>query len=174
MKRVAAAAGGRWPAVADDLIERDIAEAEMDKEDGLMNVPPAVVILRDVHAVWPGESAFIPTTELADLLIAYNPQMWSRDSGYGKDLTVQRLGRMLVTAFKIHSTRQGDSKRGYYRRSFDVAFRRMRVTPSQRTDGTDVTAEPTVTSNTPSNICPVHGTPTHQGICGRCKAGVQK
>lgn len=44
----------------------------------------------------------------------------------------------------------------------------------QQTDGTDVTAEPTVTSDTPSNICPVHGTPTHQGICGRCKAGVQK
>lgn len=99
----------------DELSERDIEEAEMDREDGMTNVPPAVVLLRDIHQVWPAGSVFIPTNELITKLIRHNPQMWGQSSNFGKDLTVQRLGRMLVQAFKIHSTRQGDSKRGYHR-----------------------------------------------------------
>lgn len=161
MKRVAAAAGGNWPAIADELITRDIAEAEMDREDGMTHLPPAVVLLRDIHHVWEAETAFIHTTELAQLLINHNPQMWSQDSNYGKDLTVQRLGRMLVQAFKIHSARQGDSKRGYSRKSFAVAFRRMGITPTNRTDGTDDTGR------TDGPTCPLHASQPIPG-CYSC------
>lgn len=161
MKRVAAAAGGNWPAIADELINRDIAEAEMDREDGMTHLPPAVVLLRDIHHVWDADVGFIHTTELAQLLINHNPQMWGMDSSYGKDLTVQRLGRMLVQAFKIHSTRQGDSKRGYSQKSFAVAFRRMGITPTKRTDGTDGTGR------TDGPTCPLHPTP-QPNACFTC------
>jgi hypothetical protein len=162
LKRVATAAGGKWPDIADTLILRDIAEAEMDKEDGLNNLPPAVKLLKDIHDIWPTEQAFMPSTELASLLIAYQPSMWGVESTFGKDLTVQRLGRMLVTAFKIHSTRQGDSRRGYHRKTFDVAFRRMGITLRPQTDGIDGTGQT-------DGACPLHDTPIPAG-CFTCHA----
>lgn len=143
LKRVAAAASPEWEAIADQLIVRDIAELEMDREDGMTNFPPAVILLQDIAKVWPADRVFIASTSLVDELVEYNPHMWGLMSSYGKVLTVQRFGRMLVQAFKIHSTRQGDSKRGYFRHQFDTPFRRMNLTPLAGTDGTDGTAEPT-------------------------------
>lgn len=144
LKRVAAAASPEWEAIADKLIIRDIAEVEMDREDGMTNLPAAVILLQDIAKVWQRDVTFMASTRVVEELIEYNPQMWGIVSNYGKALTVQRFGRMLVQAFKIHSTRQGDSKRGYFRHQFDVAFRRMNITPLHLTDGTDGTAEPTV------------------------------
>lgn len=146
LKRVAAAASPEWEAIADRLIIRDIAEVEMDREDGMTNLPPAVILLQDIAQVWGTGQTFIPSTRIVERLIAHNPQMWGLMSNYGKALTVQRFGRMLVQAFKIHSTRQGDSPRGYFRHQFDSAFRRMNIAPPQETDGTDGTAEPTAVS----------------------------
>lgn len=130
IKRVAATAGARWSSIADDLILRDIEEARMDKEDGLANVPPAIALLRDVHAVWDEDAPFIATTELVKRLIVHNPQTWSAESYFGKDLTSQRLGRMLVKSFKVHSHRQPDGlrQRGYQRSALVTAWRRMGVT----------------------------------------------
>lgn len=143
LKRVAAAASPEWEAIADRLIIRDIAEVEMDREDGMTNLPPAVILLQDIYKIWTDDQAFIPSTRLVEELISHNPHMWGPLSNYGKALNVQRFGRMLVQAAKIHSTRRGDSKRGYFRTQFDVAFRRMNITPPARTDGTDGTAKPT-------------------------------
>lgn len=164
IKRVASAAGGRWPAIADQLIERDIEETEMDRQDGMTNVPPAVVLIRDIHQVWRAGSVFMPTTELINELLHHNPAMWGQASNFGKDLTVQRLGRMLVQAFKIHSTRQGDSKRGYHRTSFNVAFRRLGITPRLQTDGTDGTGQ-----TDGAGTCPLHPTP-QPAACFTCHA----
>jgi hypothetical protein len=115
----------------------------MDREDGMTNLPPAVILLQDIAKLWDPGTTFMASTRLIEELIEHNPQMWGLMSHYGKPLTVQRFGRMLVQAFKIHSTRQGDSKRGYFRHQFDVAFRRMNITPLIPTDGTDETDEPT-------------------------------
>ncbi|WP_459307223.1 DUF3631 domain-containing protein [Arthrobacter sp. HLT1-21] len=141
--RVASAAGDEWVDKARQLIIRDIAEVEMDREDGMTSLPPAVILLKDIHGIWPEGETFVSSARLVETLIYHNPQMWGLMSKFGKALTVQRFGRMLVQAFKIHSTRQGDSKRGYFRHQFTVAFRRMNITPLPVTDGTDGTAEPT-------------------------------
>jgi hypothetical protein len=141
IKRVAATAGGRWAAVADELIRRDIAEAEMDKEDGITHLPPAVVLLRDIRTVWDDADAFTPSSLLIHRLITHNPAMWGPLSSYGKELNPQRLGRMLVTAFKLHSARQGDSRRGYFRSSLENVWRRMGMAPPKQTDGADVAAD---------------------------------
>ena len=141
IKRVATAAGGPWAAIADELIRRDIAEAEMDKEDGITHLPPAVVLLKDIRDIWEPSDAFTPSGVLIHRLIQHNPAMWSMASSYGKELNAQRLGRMLVTAFKLHSTRQGDSKRGYFRANLENVWRRMGMTPPKQTDGTAGTAK---------------------------------
>jgi hypothetical protein len=140
IKRVATAGSPQWAAIADELIRRDIAEAEMDKEDGINHLPPAVILLRDIHAVWDPADAFTPSSVLINRLIQQNPAMWGHMSSYGKELNAQRLGRMLVTAFKLHSARQGDSKRGYFRSNLENVWRRMGMTPLKETDGTDETA----------------------------------
>lgn len=143
LMRVASTAGDHWTEQARQLIIRDIAEVEMDREDGMTSLPPAVILLQDLHEIWTEGETFIPSGRLVENLIQHNPGMWGLMSNYGKPLTVQRFGRMLVQAFKIHSTRQGDSRRGYFRHQFNVAFRRMNITPPGVTDGTAGTAEPT-------------------------------
>lgn len=137
IKRVAAAASPHWAAVADELIRRDIEEAAMDREDGLNHLPPAVVLLKNIREVWEPSEAFVPSIQLLSRLIEHNPGMWSAASSYGKELNSQRLGRMLVTAFKLHSSRQGDSRRGYFRNSLEIIWRRMGIAPLEQTDGTD-------------------------------------
>ncbi|TFC71405.1 DUF3631 domain-containing protein [Cryobacterium sp. TMS1-20-1] len=167
IKRVASAASEKWAGIADDLIIRDIAATALDREDGINNVPPAVALLRDVYAAWPDSLQFIPTVELVERLIHHNPQMWSSESTFGKDLTVQRFGRMMVTKFKLHSERQGDSARGYHRSTIAPTWRRMGVTPLIRTDGADGAAK------TDGETCRVCAAPLlapaskTAGICGK-------
>jgi hypothetical protein len=132
LKRIAAAAGGRWEKVADELIRRDMIAAEMDKEDGMISKPPTVTLLFDLYQVWEDDEVFTPTNKLVSGLILHNPQMWGLGSNFGRELTVQRLGKMLASGFKIHSARQGDSPRGYYRNTLAPAWRRMGVTPLQK------------------------------------------
>lgn len=149
----------------------------MDKEDGINHLPPAVVLLKDVRDVWDPEDAFTPSSVLIHRLIQHNPAMWGQMSSYGKELNAQRLGRMLVTAFKLHSARQGDSRRGYFRAHLENVWRRMGITPPQQTDGTDETATtdgdgpPNVTDGTAASAitdgCSLHPTPK-PNVCFTC------
>jgi hypothetical protein len=144
LKRVAVAAGGRWGEVADELIRRDMLAAAMDKEDGMTAQPPTVTLLFDIYEVWGADEAFVPTKDLLSRLIVNHPNLWGSGSTFGRDLTVQRLGRMLATGFKIHSERQGDSARGYYRNGLASVWRRMGVTPLNKPTEPTEPVEPTV------------------------------
>ena len=142
LRRVAEAAGGRWPDAADELIRRDMLEAEMNREDGMTMIPPAVTLLRDLAAVWPEGEHFVPTRTLVPDLIRHNPGMWGEGSTYGRELTVQRLGRMLARGYKVNSDRPGgEGPRGYARATLLPAWRRMGITPP---------VEPVVTGGTGS------------------------
>jgi hypothetical protein len=128
IKRVATAAGGSWPAVADRLIERDIQEAEMEREEGLMKLPPQMVMLTDLHAVWAEEEAFVSAGELVRRLISENPDYWDVSSAYGRSLTVQRMGRILAQV-KVRSSKNSKDQRGYQRAQFQIAWRQSGITP---------------------------------------------
>ena len=145
IRRVAEAAGGHWPAIADDLIRRDLIEAQMDREDGMVSTPPAVTLLRDIYELWPDGDDFTPTSWLVSELILHNPRAWGPESPYGKALTFQRLGRMLAQGFKVNSSRQGDGPRGYYRQSLAPVWRRMGITlgiePTEPTEPVRPTGE---------------------------------
>lgn len=126
--RVALAARGEWPARVYGLIERDLEEQQMLRDEGLQRVPPAVQLAMDIRKVFDEKgSRFVETRELVTALIFENPGMWSRESEYGKDLTAQRLGRMLSSSWRIHSKQRpdGDRARGYSRDVFEPAFRQV-------------------------------------------------
>ena len=137
LKRVAVAAGGRWPDVVDGLIVRDLAEEEAEREAGLKARPPAVVLLADLTGVWPEDELFAATRHLVSRLIDHNPDYWGKDSPYGKELTEQRFGRMLVQSAKVMSCRPGGgtSPRGYLRSQLEPVWNRIGI-PHQRTGRT--------------------------------------
>ena len=143
LRRVAEAAGGHWPAITDDLIRRDLLEAELDREDNMTAIPPAVRLLRDLYEVWQGDEHFTPTSALVSELILHNSAQWGPESAYGRALTAQRLGRMLAQGFKVHSSRQGDSPRGYYRQALAPVWRKLGVTPFYKPTGPTEPATPT-------------------------------
>ncbi|REJ06293.1 DUF3631 domain-containing protein [Microbacterium bovistercoris] len=125
LARIASVAGGMWPQVVSDLIERNLDEVTQELNDGLAAVPPAVSLVTHIHQVWPDAHDFMRTGDLINLLVNLEPLMWGDASSYGKRLTAQRLGRMLSQAFKIHSTKRFDDQRGYQRSAFELVWRRF-------------------------------------------------
>lgn len=178
IKRVAAAAGGEWPDIADRLIERDIEEAEMEKEEGLMKMPPQMVLLTDLFPEWDESTVFLSSHEIVRRLIARNPDYWGPSSGYGRELTVQRLGR-LFALLKIKASKNPNDQRGYHRAALDTSWRRSGIAPQKKPSGTVEAVEPSspVPIGTPARpiqkeTCTIHGTPTFRGVCGRCEEGI--
>lgn len=100
---------------------------------------PAVQLLRHLAEVWPAGDPFLASTVLTQRLADRYPESWGHSSPYGRPLTVQRLGRMLVQGYRINSSRQDSrdkrSPRGYHRPVIDVVLRRMQMTPPGGTGG---------------------------------------
>ena len=141
LKRVAAAAGGTWPAIVDQLIERDIEEALMEREDGLMKLPPQMVMLNDLYAVWSEAETFLNTSEMVRRLIGHNPDYWDANSSYGRALTVQRTGRILVQ-LKLRASKNEKDQRGYVRSIFEKAWRQSGIAPISEPSKPSEASEP--------------------------------
>jgi len=131
LKRIAVAAGGRWPAVVDALAMKDVHRIDMEREEGIVQQRPAIVLLGHIHAALADGEMFVPTEELIDRLVREHPEMWGVESSFGKRLTAQRMGRMLVTSYNAHSDRPTvPGPRGYLRITLTPAFRRLGLDPS--------------------------------------------
>ncbi len=133
LKRVAVAAGGRWPAVCDMLTVRDMAEEEADRMDGFRTIPPAAAVMNDLYEIWSETGIlklqpFVPTKELVKRLAFHNPEQWGESSNYGKRLTEHRLGRMVTQVAKTHSTRiEHNGARGYRRVDLIPGWKRLGI-----------------------------------------------
>lgn len=141
LRRLADAAGGRWPGVVDAMAIQDKEQFEMDEDDGLIRNRAHLLLLQDIHRFWPDSEDYMPSKDLAAALVEGNPDYWGAASAYGKELTVQRMGRMVAAHFKINTTRrQNTGARGYYRYQFTMAWRHLGVaasaTPPPGTGGT--------------------------------------
>lgn len=106
LKRVADAAGGRWPAVCTELIERDLENREHDREEGLMTERPSIALVRDIVATWPPNVTHWPTDEICQTLTDRYPERWGPSERYPKGLTTQRIGRYLGKQWHVRSVRQ--------------------------------------------------------------------
>lgn len=132
LKRVAVAAGGRWPAIVDELIMRGLAEDDADREDGLRSEPPALTLMRDLHDIWTPGVTFIPTRELVTTLMQHNSLAWGYFSPRGKPLTETGFGRMVTQATKARSTRvESGGPRGYLRADLEATWKRLGIRGDQ-------------------------------------------
>jgi hypothetical protein len=132
LKRVAVAAGGRWPDIADGLIRSSVAELHAEREAGLRNLPPGLVLLTDLYKVWPDDlysaDGLVPTKDLVSMLVGHNPDYWGPDSNYGKALTEHRFGKLVSKSARVTSTRVGGGgPRGFRRGQFKQAWRRLGI-----------------------------------------------
>jgi hypothetical protein len=165
LKRVAEAAGGRWPEAVDTLAVQDVARIEAEREEGIVTERPAVVLLRHLHEVWADGETFVRTDDLIDRLVIAYPDVWGEMSTFGKRLTPQRLGRMLVTAYNVHSDRpDSNGPRGYLAATLRPAFLRFGLALSQRPDEP---AEPAEPDDDPTR-CGTCRNRLHRGECVRC------
>ena len=133
LKRVAVAAGSDWPDTVDRLVVRSMAEDAAMRDAGLKARPPGMVLLADLWAIWPeGERGdMMSTAGLVALLIDRNPNYWGTLSGYGKQLTEQRLGRLLSQSAKVTSSRPGGggNPRGFLRAQLLPVWQRLGIAP---------------------------------------------
>ncbi|KAA9148570.1 DUF3631 domain-containing protein [Microbacterium lushaniae] len=145
LKRVAAVAGGDWPSIADQLIERDVEEVRLEREEGLLKLPAGMVLLTDLHAVWNTSESFLPTATIIDRLVTLNQEYWGEQSPYGRRLTAQRMGRLLMQSTKINSTKNHADQRGYVRDRFEKVWRQLGIALTSEPSETVVTVEPSRT-----------------------------
>jgi hypothetical protein len=178
LKRVAAAAGGRWPSVVDDLAVRDVQRIQAEREEGITQEKRHVTLLRHIHAAWGEGELFIGTEDLLARLTASHPTLWGPASQYGKALTPQGLGRMLTKNFNIHSGRMpdGDRQRGYPLAAFLPAFRGFALSPPMKPDGLDEPGEPDDCPQSapgPCQGCNRAPARTDSGLCDFCTAQLE-
>jgi hypothetical protein len=132
LKRIADAAGGRFPELIDHLAVLDVRRIEAEKEEGIVQERPTVVLLGHIHEAWHPTETFVATETLILRLCREHPDVWGDLSSFGKSLTPQRLGRMLASGYNIHSARPDTAgPRGYLLVSFSTAFRGFGLAPIQ-------------------------------------------
>jgi hypothetical protein len=147
---------------------------EMDKEDGLLQEKPAVVLLSHIHKLWPVDTEFLATDHLIDLLVDEYPTVWGSQGPFGKRLTAKRLGGMLARSYKIHSDQPDrGGPRGYHRAAFVKPMTRMGFIPPQASDASDASDESDAgasdtsdTSDTGEGLPIISTTSTTCTICG--------
>ncbi|WP_344391586.1 bifunctional DNA primase/polymerase [Dietzia cercidiphylli] len=131
LKRIATVAGGRWPATVDELATTEAEELKTEREEGHVQKRPALALIDHIAEVWKPWESFVGSEDLVRRLIIAHPEVWGAESSYGRALTVQRMGRMLSSAYKVHTTRQptDDRTRGYTARSLDAATSGLGLPP---------------------------------------------
>lgn len=197
LARVAQAAGPRWLNTMLECAAEDVAEVQADREAGLAAEKPGVLLLRHLMACWPAGAEFWRTSDLLGTLIAEHPEAWGDGSAYGRALTAQRLGRMLVSNYRIRSVVEDsadkNSPRGYRLVQFAGAHGAMSVrsdpavqTSHGRTDDTpqgymsegldqSVTPPPPEPPERPERPEPPENCwPTGPGRCPGCGFHIEK
>ena len=169
LKRVAVFAGGDWSERVDRMIEANLEEIARDREEGLSTMPIHVHLIRDIHDLFSQEETpFLPTREILSHLIVTHPERWSIPSTFGKDLTAQRMGRMLVKHFSIRTAKDATDRRGYFRAAFTRAWRAIGLDDGSRRSSGTLPIEPSKPSepSEPSGIlCPSCNEPDCPGDC---------
>lgn len=178
LKRVAVFAGGDWAERVDQMIIHDLDEIARDREEGLSSMPIHIHLVRDIHRIFERSNAeFLPTSTIVDDLICEHPERWGSGSSFGRDLTAQRLGRMLVKNFSIRSTKDTQDVRGYYKSLFRSVWRAIGL-DRQFTDSLSMEPSKPSEVSEPAQLCDMCTTKPSAlvisgvNICESCKRGL--
>ena len=172
LKQVAALAGKDWEEKVDKLIEADLKKQAEAKESGDKAQKYWVTLLVHLSEYYRERPGFAPTDseEHPESLVAWlrghSPETWGDLAPYGKPLTSQRLGRILSERYKITSQRP-DKVRGYHENQFLQAWESLGIRPHKNKPAEPEKPEKPAED---SSSCSTHGTPTLEGLCGRCEA----
>lgn len=126
LKRIAHLAGEQWSQLVDELIVEDIARDKERLASGDAHVHIDLQLAKDLYQVYSPEFGFMQTQILVNQLIRHNPEQWSTRSHYGKELTMQWLGRRLNSVYGLTSTRIAEG-RGYHANQFKTMWRQLGV-----------------------------------------------
>lgn len=128
LKRIAVVAGGRWPAITDSLINQSLTEDAAEREAGLKTLPIGMVMMIDLHTVWPDGENFAGTRALVSKLINHNPEYWGPNGSFGKALTDTRFAQIVMRASRVTPDRLGGrGARGYLRLTLEPVWRRLGI-----------------------------------------------
>jgi hypothetical protein len=141
LAKVASVAGDRWVTKCVELIEADLALAADAAENGDALASPAVTLAQDLHKVLRDENRQVPSTEIVRQMIKLNPEAWSIVSAYGKELTHQRMGRILNRSFGLYSQRIGSNARGWHPNQFKQVWEHLGISLSKPTEPTEPTKD---------------------------------
>jgi hypothetical protein len=147
LKRIAVVAGAHWSEVVDELILEDIGREKDRTQNGDVQLSPNYQLVKDLFAIYSPEFGFIQTTSLVAQLIRYNPDQWSSANYLGKDLTIQRLGRILNGAFGLSSMRNSDGLRGYHSTQLQTIWQQLGVAPVEPPEPPEPTEPPLPSSD---------------------------
>ena len=137
LAKIASVAGEPWVTKCNQAIQADLDLALEVAENGETSYSPAVQISHDLYKILGTQPRFELSTELVKQLIKDNPEMWSFNSTYGKDLTPKRLGIILNGSFGIYSQRQGANARGWHTNQFIQIWQKLGITPGNPPKATE-------------------------------------
>jgi hypothetical protein len=140
LKQIAATASAEWADLTDQLIIKAVqAERQLADNSDILSAPH-IQLVKDLWAIFQDEPGDLKTELVVSLLIKENPNYWSSSNTQtGKDLTPQRLGRMLAANYDIQAARLTANTRGYSPGQFQVIWHRLGITQSKPTTPTTPT-----------------------------------
>lgn len=126
--------GHFWKDTVHTMAEADLEDVKNQREAGLRQQPPNLVLLQDLAQVWPQDQFFMASEALIELLLKHNFDYWGPGLLNGsprKKLNATRLGRMVKGATNTTSRREGrgGTPRGYEREQFERAWRSLGIRP---------------------------------------------
>jgi len=80
LMRVAALAdadiGEAWKEVVRKMAKSDVVDTQEQRDAGLRQQTPGLVLLQDLAQVWPQDEGFVASKTLVELLVEHNPDYW--------------------------------------------------------------------------------------------------
>lgn len=140
LKQIAATASAEWADLTDQLIIKAVQAERQLADNSDIQSAPHIQLAKDLWAIFQDEPGDLKTELVVGLLIKENPNYWSSSNTLnGKDLTPQRLGRMLAANYDIQAARLTANTRGYSPGQFQVIWHRLGITQNKPTTPTTPT-----------------------------------
>lgn len=140
LKQIAVVASPEWADLVDQLIIKAVEAERQLADNSDIQSAPHIQLVKDLWAIFKDEPGDLKTELVIGLLIKENPNYWSSSNTLtGKDLTPQRLGRMLAANYDIQAARLTANTRGYNPGQFQVIWHRLGITQNIPTTPTTPT-----------------------------------
>ena len=142
LAKIAAAAGEPWASRIFEIIQQDIEVVNAQIASGDAFTAPHILLMQDLQVIYGDQAQFIPSMSLIQKLRTMNPVQWGVENPFGKELTQQKMGRLLTDGWSIYSERHRESdSRGYHSSQFYRAWENLGLLSNKPTEPTEPTGQ---------------------------------